>query len=179
MAFRNSNAKFKAGKPRTSSCLFVVYLSEKRIGLWQLMTKLGVTPEILFTYQSSCFIIMFDYHGSTVSVFFFLHQLPRHRVAVMDIVAATSPFELLSFADGKCLAWNLVVCRRVFVSRERLNHIVSDDLLFLLRIYFAASTLVKLTQPTCSRDRKGNPSRCNGVDERRLSVVCRKNRTLR
>lgn len=124
--------------------------------------------------QSSCFIIVFDYHGSTISAFYFLHQLPRHRVAVMNIVAAASPFELLVLADGKCLAWNLVFCRRIIVSRERLNDIVGDDVLFLFRIYFAASTLVKMTQATCSRDRKGNPGRCDRIDERRLSVVCGK-----
>lgn len=124
-----------------------------------------------FTYQSPCLIIVLNYDGATVPALFFLHQLPRHRVPVLNIVAAASPLELLVLADRKCLVGKVVVCRVEIISRERRNDIVGKDLLFLLWSHFAAPTLVKMTHAARSRDRKSNPGRCDGIDERRLSVV--------
>ncbi len=128
------------------------------------------TTEMLYTYQSPCLIIVLDDHGTTVAALILLHQLLRNLVAVLNIVAASSPLELVVLSDGESLIGKVVVCRGVLVSGIRWNDVVGKDLLWR-RSYLATSTLLKMTHAACTRDRKGYPGWCDGIDERRLSIV--------
>lgn len=89
---------------------------------------------------------------------------------MLNVVAAASPLEFVVLTDGESLVGKVVVCRGVIVSRVRWNDVVGLDLLWR-RSYLTTSTLLKMVQATCARDRESNPGRCDGMDERRLPVI--------
>ena len=62
---------------------------------------------------------MLDDHGASIAALVFLHQLLRNLVAVLNIVDAASPLELVVLSDRESLVGEVVVWRRVIVSGVR------------------------------------------------------------